>query len=79
MIVVEQAVDPRRARRHGTLLGRLAQGGSGRGLVAVPGPARRPPGPGVLGPVRAQDEQHAGLPVRPGAQASRPAAPCLPQ
>ena len=44
VVVVEEAVDPHRLRRHRALLCRLAEGGPGGGLVAVPGAPGGSPG-----------------------------------
>ena len=60
MVVVEEAVDPYRIRRHRALLGRFAEGGPGSGLVAVPGTTRQRPSAALMAPDRAMLQQHRG-------------------
>jgi len=60
MIVLQQPVHADRGRSDGALLGRLAQGGMHRRFMAVPGTARRTPGPAVTAPEAALLQQHGG-------------------
>src|SRR5439155_15328297 len=58
VIIVEQAVNVNHTRRRAALLGGLPYRRLGRRLVAVPRPARRPPGAAVMAPPGPPDEQN---------------------